>query len=57
MLWQAPTSTFYTPAILIATENPITYIQQGKAQNAQVALTEAEREIAKNNLVYSIRYS
>lgn len=57
LLWQAPTANFYTPGILIATENPVAYIQLAKTQNAQIALTEAEREIAKNDLVYGVRYT
>jgi heavy metal efflux system protein len=55
LVFEAPTGDDLRPGLLQIIDYPGVYTAQGKAQRSKIALTEVERSIATNNLVYRVR--
>ena len=55
LIFEAPTGDDLRPGLLQIIDYPGVYTAQGKAQKSRIALTEVERAISSNNLVYRVR--
>ncbi len=55
LVFEAPTGDDLRPGVLQLIEYPGVYTAQGKVQRSKVMLTQVERDIATNNLVYRVR--
>jgi len=55
LVFEAPTGNDLRPGLLQTIDYPGVYTAQGKAQRSKIAMTEVERSISTNNLVYRVR--